>query len=372
MTETPQTTNPNDPSALLSPPNLLVKVNNTGRADLNGQFGQILSYSAERDRYTIALILPTNPRVPTALSFKPENLVKASIVEKLRFRAGQARRQMEETSNDPQIREAVRRAYTSVQTRLPAGLKPEYLLYAFLFALVLSIRYFGFSKTFLLLSLLSTPVVIAVPDLQSGMDLPSVVKNFPRRLRDTVVQITGFTRVTERMALGGFVLMFVLSAKVLITPYPTPKNVAASVNPAAETPAAMPTSMTQGQSLNMDAVYKMGFEDGQAGKEYGASLSGLDLSSLQTKPTGPRGIDPKTDDVDWAYDHPPRSGGMMSKFGIGKMMSMFAIFRTLKDLAVGPDGSFSLENLTMNLRRLDTWKLGMMAFCAYNVMRGLF
>lgn len=378
-TASSNTTNPNDPSSFLSQPNVLVKVVNTGRADLNDQLGQVISYNADRNRYTIAMILAsstnpshTRPNAATALSFKPENLVKANLMERAKFYAQTFKQQLRDTANDPQVQEAMRRAYTSIQTRLPTGVKPEYLLYVLLFLLLVAIRYVGFGKTILFLSLLSMPVVVAAPDLQRGLDVPAVVRAFPQRLRETVVQATGFTWVTERMALGAFVLMFVMSAKVLITPYPT-----AAPSPPVTGSSTASSAGAPGLSLTVDEIYKWGYEDGKAGKEYGASVTGVDLSDVTSVPgvsTGPKGIDPNSETIDWAYDAPPtppKRGGFFKNFGVGKIMSMFALFRTLRELAMGP-GGYSLDNLTMNLRRLEPWRLGMIAFCLFNVMRGLF
>eukprot|EP00586_Coscinodiscus_wailesii_P007081 CAMPEP_0172491508 /NCGR_PEP_ID=MMETSP1066-20121228/22357_1 /TAXON_ID=671091 /ORGANISM="Coscinodiscus wailesii, Strain CCMP2513" /LENGTH=364 /DNA_ID=CAMNT_0013260595 /DNA_START=150 /DNA_END=1241 /DNA_ORIENTATION=- len=364
MSENQSQANPNDPSSFLSPPNVLVKIVNTGRADLNGQLGTILSYNAERNRYTLSMTLPSSPhRTPTALSFKPDNLVKASFVEQLQFRAGNARRQMQDISNDPQVREAMRRAYTSIQARLPPGVKPEYLLYALLFALILLVRYIGFSKTILFMSLLTTPIVVAAPDLQSGVELPVVVRNFPRRLKENVVTITGWTSVSERMALGGFIIFMVLSGMVLVTPNRSGKRATASIAAAgggSDGGVTPPSAVLESpSSLSIESIYKLGFEDATDGKDFGASLADIDMGADVGKGTGPRGIDPNSaDDIDWAYNTPPpppQSSSSMGKFGIGKMMSMFAIFRTLKDLAQGPDGRVSVENLTMNLGRLEPW-----------------
>lgn len=361
-----------DPSNFLSTPNLLLKIVNTGRQDLNGQCAQVLNYNQERQRYTIAITLPS-ARGHTALSFKAENLVRATMMEKMKFRVSQARRRMEETSNDPQIREMLRRSYTSVQSRLPAVVKPEYLAYAFLLLLFLATRTFGFSKTVLFFSLISMPIAVAAPDLG---DVKVAARNFPRRLRETVVQTTGYSRISERVAMGGFILLFLFSTKILLT---TP--LARKSGDGKAVPAMSQTIKTSSsapvEALTIDTIYKLGFQDALDGKVYGTSLPDVDseeysdLASFnQAAPTGQG----DSDDIKWQYNPPsqPSEGNVFSKFGIGRMMSMFAVFRTLKELAREPNGTMSVNAVMTNIKRMESWKLGVFGFCVFNILKGLF
>lgn len=361
-----------DPSNFLSTPNLLLKIVNTGRQDLNGQCAQALNYIADRERYTVAVTLPSS-RGHTALSLKPENLVRATLTEKIKFRASQARRRLQETSNDPQIREMLRRSYVSIQSRLPAYVKPEHLACAFLLLLLLAIRTFGFSRTILFFSLISMPIAVAAPDLG---DVKVAARNFPRRLRETVVQITGYSRISERVAMGGFILLFLFSTKILLTTPMARKSENGKAIPAMSQTIKASSSAPVESSVNIDAIYKLGFQDALDGKEYGTSLPDVnseEYSDLTSNNLGaPTGLS-ESDDIKWQYNpSPPSDGNVFSKFGIGRIFSIFAIFRTLKELAREPNGTMSVNAMITNFKRMESWKLGVFGFCLFNILRGLF
>jgi len=234
---------------------------------------------------------------------------------------------------------------------------------------LLCVKLFGFMKTFMALSFLSLILAVSSPDWTAGnaSDIQTlartVVNNFPMRFRSALVQSTGFHSLSERMALGIFVALLLFTAKVLITPV-VPTHMSKKSNaPTAPKQQRRETSTYSGR--NLQEIYRLGFEDGSAGKPFGASL-----------PTDEAVATPPEfeEDLEWSYNPPPPPPHPRRKnfMGMGNIMSILYLFRTLKDLAITQDGQISFPLLIANLKIIEPWKLGMLGFCLYKVFSSFF
>lgn len=370
-------TNSNDPSGFLNPPNQVVKIINTAREDLNGKLAAVVSFSEARNRYTIA-IPPSNPtpsspqsQQPSALSLKPSNLQVASMMEKIKFRSIEARQQVQMLYDDPRLRNQFQTVYNNFQSKLPVGVKPEHVGYGTILVSLLIIYLFGFSKTILAYSILIMILVVSAPDLFSGnANLRTVARNFPSRWRSSIVEITGFTRISNRAAMVIFVVLIIMCTKVLITPNVAPAVKASSFS--SNTPSDIARSSTTNTATyqsKIDEIYKLGFDDAKAEKQYGHSLPSAEEISLNTNAVGSSFDDDLNweNDPNWTPPSPPNSGGT-SKFGFSTMMAIFTIFRTVKDLGVGPNGSFNMQLLIANAKRLEPLRLGLLGLSVYRLV----
>jgi len=360
----------NDPSGFLKSPDQVVKIINTARDDLNGKLATVLSFSETRNRYTIA-IPPTNPtpsspqsQQPSALSLKPSNLQTASLVEKMKFRSIQARQQAQMLYNDPRVRQQFQSAYNNFQNKLPRGVKPEYVAYGSVASFLCLVYFFGFMKTILAFSIFIMPLVVSAPDLLSGNpDLRVAARNFPSRWRSAIVEMTGFTRISDRMAMGIFAVLVIMCGKVLVTP-----NVRPAAPPSTFSASTSSGTTSSTQQMKYDEIYKLGFDDAKSDNPYGHSLSSVEemLSSNSVEGSF-------DDDLNWANDPnwtppPPSNHQGKSKFGFGTMMALFTLFRTVKDLGFGPDGSFNLQLFIANFKMLDPMRLGFLGLSIYRLV----
>merc|ERR1712157_713607 len=139
--------------------------------DLNDLFGIVQKYSTDRGRYIITIV-PTNNNV----SLKPENIRKASFVEKTKVQVELSWNLVKDRMKDPQVQAHLRQTYASLENRL--GFKPEYLIYAIILLFLVSIRLFGFSKTIMASSLIGIILAVSAQDLINGVPLRSTVTNF--------------------------------------------------------------------------------------------------------------------------------------------------------------------------------------------------
>uniref|UniRef100_A0A7S4HRJ6 Uncharacterized protein n=1 Tax=Odontella aurita TaxID=265563 RepID=A0A7S4HRJ6_9STRA len=386
--------NPNDPSGFVtSPPSTMVKVINTARAEINESIGMVLSYNRERGRYNVSL-LPGQSSASAAagnaasaraaggahsmsvMSFKPENLTAASAIEKAKAQGLVAIDRLKRMAADPNVREQVRRAYTSVQARLPPGVKPEYVGVALMVLWWMSVWFFGFSKTVMVTSISGLIVSVCLQDILAGSDAKTIVQKFPGRWRQAVVQSTGFSRVTEKQALAGFVIVMLLSAKVVMTPAlkRAPKAPTAASAAIPPDPAGQQSRNLKAPSFNIEEIYKMGFNDAKDGKDYGTSMPDptefAAAASSADAVSAARGVD--YDPREWDLNPPPPPEGKQSKFGFGTIMAAFTLFRFGKEIAINPDGHFDQQMAMANLNLMPKWKLGIVALSLYRVVSVLF
>lgn len=356
---------PSDPSGLLtSPPSTFVKITGTSRDDLNGKMCVALQYDTGRGRYMVQLLpgqqqgagaVPT-AGAPAAMSFKPDNLVRPSMMEKVGAQARLAKHEATRLISDPDSRERAKRAYTSANQRLPGPVKPEHAAIGLGVAWLLMARSFGVSKAVLATTLLLVTASTTLPDLIAGADASTVAKNFPKRLREQVAQSTGYSSVTERQALAGLGVLFLLSAKLLLTP----AGAAAAAGTARPSVPSMPPSPIAGGA---EELYRLGYDDAKAGRDFGTSL-----------PEDPHPSRPAGADLNFPYQPdapPPLPPSRKNKFGIGSVLAAFSVFRFAKELGVTPDGRFDPRLLVANVRVQKPWKLAIMGLSVYRLVSAL-
>lgn len=377
-----------DPSGFLPNANggkpILVKVIGIiAKPEMNGKFAQPVSYSA--GRYIVAFLESASDPVARAAAaragmpanmvrLKAENLVKATYMEQLQVGAKVSFDAAKSFVNDPATRQKARQKYADFAARLPPTLKPEYVAIAALLVLVTLIRFIGFYKFITASSLVGMVAVVTSPDWTDGKPAKLVAKNFPKRWRDNVVAGTGYTSISERMALGIFAALVLFTGKVLMTPAGRPRP--AAMNTAGSGPP-MPEAMhgdvpQQQQFPNYDPeyLYKLGFDDASTGKEFGTSLP-QDIAAFNDAPPQDWSASSANMDSDmsWAYDPPPpaKTG---SGFGMGTMMSLFALFRFGKDVVTGPGGNLVWEPnyIMMKLKSTEPWRLGLIGFSLYRLV----
>mmetsp|Transcript_41673 Transcript_41673/g.61172 ORF Transcript_41673/g.61172 Transcript_41673/m.61172 type:complete len:376 (-) Transcript_41673:78-1205(-) len=361
----------------------VVKIVNTTK--YNGSVGLCVSHNVERDRYTIKL------DETTSVSIKSENLEAAGTLDKVKYRGQEAIGKARSVIHDPMLQRQAMSYYTSMKQKMPSYLPPERAAVVLLGILFLGIRAVGFSKFLLLLSIASMPIAISLSDIvQNGITDPKILaKNFPRNLKQSIVQATGGygAGVSENILMAGFVVFLGVSVKVLLSPATigSAAGAGAAVSDMNTNTAASGSGETEQlaatTALNIKAkleqIYKLGFQDSANELEYGASLTDSLLEeTMETIKPAKRAMgvvnNGASDDIDWAYDVPPprstSTGGFMKKLGFGTMMSGMHLFRTLYQLGRTPDGRVDPQLLVANLKNLEPWRLGLLALVAYKVL----
>ena len=314
------------------------------------------------------------PPVPVrgAMSFKPENLVRATTIERLKARGRMALHRTRQLANDPNTKEQLRRLYTTIDVRLPPSIKPEHAAIALLLAWLILIRIVGFAKMVLLSSAVMILARIVAPDLASGTtDVKVLVSNVPKRAREAFVQMTGYSGVTERqcvIVLGVFMLVVI---KLLLTS--SSSGVGANVGgpdltsagaPPVPVPLAQQTRSLHG-TLNVEEAYRLGYEDARDGLDFGSSMPKAGAAAASSAADIDINLPP--------YDPTPLPAAHSeSKFGIMWVFSAFALFRGIKEAGVTPDGRFDPQFLMANVKMLPPLKLAMLAFCSYRVFSAFF
>ena len=381
-----------DPSGFITnPPSTFVKIVGTSREDLNGLVCVALQYNAGTSRYLVQLLPGQASNAPrpgeaagaaaaaraaggspaaAALSFKPENLVRASAMDKVKAQATFAMHEAKRFMNSPDTKEKMRRMYTSIDQRLPPQVKPEHAGIGALIVLFIIVRIVGFSKIVLLTSLVMMLGMILMPDLQAGITDPSVLASrFPDRLRNNIAQATGYTNLTKKQSMIGFGLFMLFALKLLTTPassaVPPPPAASRSAptstfDPIVGDTAGIKSPPSPRASFDVEEIYKLGFEDAKNGKDFGSSLP---------KTTAPRvTAAPDTNFDDLPPYHPSPPATKEAKFGLTWAMSVFGLFRGVKELGVTPDGRFDPQFLVANLKGAPPLKLALMGFCLYRVL----
>lgn len=341
-----------DPNGFVSsPPSTYVKIQNTAREEMNGQFGLVISFSSERGRYVLLLC-----QNGSQVMLKAENLVPASLIEKYQAQYQQLR-------NDPRVKQQIRAFYNKAQRQL-GGTKPEYAAGALGLALIFMIYFIGFTKMIMLISFVVLLGLIVAPDVSSfGVrNWNLILRNFPKRCRETIEQTVPAARgrITDRMALGLVIVMLFMVGKTIITTSP-------KATPAAPpTPRAPPTTSTVASSTSLDEAYRLGFVDATDNLPFGTSS----LEPLKAAGSAPR---IPINDIDYDYMPTPSSPpSTKSGFGFGTAMSLLMIGRTVMQLGMGPNGSFDVQAAVANLQTLPLYQQGLLGFSVFNVLRAFF
>jgi hypothetical protein len=348
-----------DPSSFISnPPSTVVKVVNTSRAELNGLLGIAVQFDAGRGRYLIHMV---NDQQTMAL--KPENLVKASTMESIKA-------QYQQFQNDPRMKGEIQKYHNLIQTK--TGIKPQYLFGAVLALIVMAIYWFGFSKTLMLLSTMLLLAILAGPDLIQGAGYKTVLRNFPMRSREAIEQSAPFLkgRITNSMAAALVAVMVVFSLQSLI--FGGGARKVASTAAAAATAKGTTYSLATVSSDQLEQAYKLGFNDATSGKEFG-------FSSVETLIEASKlaAMDAELDDefASGGYASrttitpPPPQRSFISKIGFSQAMSAFYLYRTAMEIGTDANGRFSPQLFLAQVQTQEVWKLGILGFTMYNLLK---
>lgn len=364
-----------DPSGFVrNPPSTYVKILNTARAEMNGQFGLILAYSDERSRYVLVLC-----RTGAQAMLRPENLEPCSTME-------QYQAQYQQIRNDPNVKQKMTQLYGKAQQLLGGtngAVKPEHAAGALGLLLLVLTYFIGLSKIIMLTSLLLLLGLIVYPDIQTfGLKKWKLIaRNFPTRCRETIEQTVPQARgrITNRMALGLVVFMVLVAGRTLFASNgnSSSRAAAAAAPPAGNTNPMPQRSLATSANVNVNAIieeaYKLGYNDATSTLPFGtASLDALkEQVVVSTPPPSIPSIDYNNNNNDYPplppLSPPPKSKG---GFGFGSIMSLFMIGRTCYANGMTGDGNnFDPQLLMANLQLMPMPQKAMFGFSIFNLLR---
>lgn len=305
---------------------------------MNGQFGIVTNYNEDRARYLVHMV-----STQTTTGLKPDNLVRASTLE-------QYRAQISQLKNYPRVRQQLSRYYNQAAARLPV--KPQVGAAIVVVLLIGAMYLVGFTRTITILSLVLLLGTIAAPDLMAGGDVATTARNFSSRCRETLEQTVPAARgrISNRVAFGLVLVMVVMVTRSIV---PVKRQQLGS--------RELPQVKHKPTPVLGEDAYKMGYDDAIAGKPFGASL--------KQDAAVPRGL---AENLHFDYDDiPPPPSSRKPKFGFSTAMSAFFIFRTIKEVGTIAGGGFDYQHAIVNLRMMEPWKMGLLAFSVYNVVRSI-
>lgn len=353
--------NSSDPSGFVSnPPSHYVKIQNTSQQQLNGKFGLVIGYNTERGRYMLLFCHNGQQAM-----LKAENLVRVSMVEKYQA-------QFQQLRNDPRVKQELGRLYARAQ-QLLGGTKPEYAAGGIGILLLLLIVTVGFTRMMLITSMVLLLGIIVAPDVLANVmntnnrNWKIVATNFPRRCRETIERNLPAARgkVTDKMAAGIVLIVVFISLRSLFasSPSASPYSSSSSLPPRTATPNLVtPSSL-------LEEAYKLGFEDASENKPFGSSSLEALLQSASSSSSS------SIDDIDYDYIAPSNGGNNNNNkgggFGIGTLMSVVMVGRTLMQLGTNPagGGGFDFQLAMANFQNLPVWQQGLMGLSFYRILR---
>jgi hypothetical protein len=376
------------PSANGGKPPLLKLQNISARPELNGQFGQAVSYSA--GRYVVAVLDAATAAAaatgggdndgnaasqqPTFLKLKPENLTEAGNIDQLRFGVGMAYASAKSYVSSPAMQEWGRRIVARLPPALQQRMTPNRALVAAaavalsfiaLWWIVLG-NAFGFTKLFVLVSLFALLLSVSSPDWVEGYRANKPIKviaknsaiNFRMRWKENLINMTGYTNISDSLALSSLVIVVLFAGKAVLVPS------------SPSMPPRMPShARTPPPQHDFEHIYKLGYDDAKAGNAFRASLPNdiIKYDAAHDKPLDQYDIG---NDYDWSPP-PPRS--KKSSLGMGTLLSVFALYRFGKDLVTSPEGRLLLDPqiVMAKLKSVEPWRLGMLAMSLYRVVTAL-
>uniref|UniRef100_A0A7S3V5U1 Uncharacterized protein n=1 Tax=Chaetoceros debilis TaxID=122233 RepID=A0A7S3V5U1_9STRA len=347
-----------DPSSLLLKQ---VKIHSvSAKPELNGKVGVAQSYIPDRNRYLVTLPTPSQ-----TVALRPENLSPATMVDKARAKVEDTVTMAQTIYKDERFREELRRAYRTVDQRLPANVNPKQVGFV-LSALFLGLVYMlGITRTFMLLSLIMMGGVVAMPDVIARRDAKTIAKNFPNRWREAIEQNTGY-KPTPNIANAILVAMLLVSGKVLLTSTATgraPSSPPMNYDGVGTAGAGSASSIIP---FTMEEVYKMGYDDAQGEKTFGESLPENHATMAFSSPSTTSSSS-QFDYSDYDSYAPPPPPAPKSKFGFGTIMALFALGRTVKELGF-VNGKFEKDLFLVNVKNLPPLKMGFLALMGYRLL----
>jgi hypothetical protein len=407
-----------DPSHYLAASNdgkppLLKLINIAARPELNNQFGQAISYSA--GRYVVAVLdgasvtaaaattttTNTTSTNSTFVKLKPENLIEATNIDQLRFGI-----QMIYTTCKATITNTEYHNYygsliitklkisPSIQQKLKltptnALLITCIIVLCFIITCVIILGNLlgSYHRLFILTSLVVLFIIITSPDWTAGYKsnksighiCKSCITNFHQRWKDNLINITGYnnTFITNNVAWAVLFIVLLVAGKSLLSP---PTSFTAPSSPLLHMP-----QQTQ-SSIDIEYIYKLGYDDAKAGNEYQSSLLKeivLQQQQHQQQPTTRRlGTDKDEEEMDQYNNYnanddwrppPPPSNKSSSSFGISTVMSAFTLYKFGKDIITTPSGQliFDVQIILHKLKSVEPWRLGLLGLSVYRVMLAL-
>lgn len=351
----------NDPASLL---NKHVKIHSvTVKPELNNKIGIAQSYLPERARYLVSL----PPHIsPAPIALKADNLSLPTFSERVRGKFDDIWGMVLTVYHDQSLRAELRRGLATLQSQLPPNVKIEHVAVGILLLLFGVIYLIGLSKTIMLISLISMGFVVALPDIFARRDIKAIVTNFPMRWKEAIEQNTGY-KISLRMATGILVAILLISSKVLLTSQSRVYKKDFGDDLDLDSLGHQSAKFTDGKgniiSFTIEEIYKLGYEDARNENAFGESLpKNHESMSFRRLDYGFN-----YDDISYnqMYSSPPTS--KKSKLGIGTIISLFALARTVKDLGF-VQGRFELNVLISNVRNLPPIRMALLAFMVYRVI----
>eukprot|EP00551_Chaetoceros_affinis_P012230 CAMPEP_0203668280 /NCGR_PEP_ID=MMETSP0090-20130426/4951_1 /ASSEMBLY_ACC=CAM_ASM_001088 /TAXON_ID=426623 /ORGANISM="Chaetoceros affinis, Strain CCMP159" /LENGTH=450 /DNA_ID=CAMNT_0050532679 /DNA_START=180 /DNA_END=1532 /DNA_ORIENTATION=- len=289
------------------------------------------------------------------------------------------------------------------------ALKFEYIIGSIVVALLAIIYKVGLTKTIFFFSVFGILLTVAFPDLMTAAktynrnmkdQLKMVAANFPIRWREMILSHSGYN-VNPRIANGLLIALLLLSGKILFTPLGT-KGVSPSSSGTSTLTQTELNMMKQDSNANMninhrnvnealytvEEIYKLGFEDASNGKDFGLSLPESHETlyvTTSTKTTTQQNFgrnnygDNNDSDIQFNYDDyqpttppvppavPPPNTRRGSGIGFGTLMSMFALFRSVKEMGF-VNGRFEFQYFISNVQSMPPMKMAFMGFMVYRVI----
>lgn len=349
-----------DPAALL---HKHVKIHSVSvKPELNNKIGVVQSYLPERSRYLVSF----PPHIsPAPIAFKADNLAIPTFAEKARGKIDEFWGMVMTIYHDQNLRQELRRGLVSIQSKLPPNVKIEHVAVGILLLIFGVIYMLGLSKTIMLVSLVSMMFVVALPDVVARRDAVSIVKNFPSRWKEAIEQNTGY-RLSLRTATGILIAILILSSKVLLTPQSYSRRLDKYGSDDLSYKGDKINLPSDVVSFTMEEVYRLGYQDGQNKDNFGESLpknhASMSFRSLDS------GF--KYDDAYYNHDYLAPPTPKKSKFGLGTMISLFALGKTIKELGF-VQGRFDWNILVTNVRNLPPMRMALLAFMAYRVVSAI-
>ena len=375
-----------DPSHFLATSNggkppLLKLQNISAKPELNSLFGQAVSYSA--GRYVVAIITAeiaatmaggNNAAEPSYLKLKPENLIEATNFEQLKFGAAVAFHHVQLLLKSQAFQQRGSYIMSLLPSSIQAKLTPEKAVMGAAIVILLNImlvlkflsRWIGVTKFFVFFSLIALVLTISAPDWTQGVKegkplkliAKSALSNSPKRFKQLLIEMTG-RNISDKVALFLLIAILLWIGKTLLTPL---------ARPARQYPP-MPNGGMQQRAhrdpqYNLEQIYKLGWDDARAGKDFGISLTEdiLKDTTAEEYNRKPR----YQESFDWAYDPlpPPKR---KSSFSMATILSIFSLYRFGKEIIITPGGQLNLDPayIMMRLRNMEPWRLGVMGLSLY-------
>ena len=339
----------------------IVKVHGTAREDVNGKLGIAIQYNTERGRYIIQLT-----QNQTTMALKSENIVKASTIETYQG-------QYQQLMNDPRIKSEITKYYNLIQSKLPPGVKPEYVAGGCVVGFFMVVYFMGFTRFITLFSMVVLLALIVGPDIAAGNNKPEqIMRNFPRNCHRTIENSFPIVRgkINEKIAVGIVIVMLLLSGKTLFASYSTPRR--APVPSQGGGGYSTPYSGGGSTRAAIEEAYKKGFDDASNGDVFGHSLPPPATAAAAASADASSSSSFAEDEIPYDYSVvPPPSTKPASKFGMGQAMSLFYMYRMAMQLGNDPAGvsGFSLERAIANAQIMPVWQMGILGFTFLNLIK---